>query len=144
MPDASHDFRTKYALGLVGTPWSPGGRELNVGVDCWGLVRHVYAVCLGITLPAYPNVDPTRTDELVRRMEEGVRTEWTELDEPEDWVGVGLSSGRLVHHVGVWLAGGVLHAVPSTGVVYQTTNGLRMAGLRCIQFWKHDRHPSHQ
>jgi cell wall-associated NlpC family hydrolase len=41
-----------WSASFVGVPWAEKGRTRD-GVDCWGLVRLVYAVQLGIELPSY-------------------------------------------------------------------------------------------
>lgn len=40
----------------VGIPWNPVGRNEDVGLDCWGLVRLFYENEMGISLPAYSNI----------------------------------------------------------------------------------------
>jgi cell wall-associated NlpC family hydrolase len=41
-----------WAAGYVGLPFLEHGRS-RAGVDCWGLVRLVYAERLGVALPSY-------------------------------------------------------------------------------------------
>src|SRR5512145_1019442 len=40
-----------YALGLVGAAYRLGGETPDDGLDCSGLVRHVYREVAGLTLP---------------------------------------------------------------------------------------------
>lgn len=40
-----------YALSLIGTPYRFGGTSPETGVDCSGLVRHVYAETAELRLP---------------------------------------------------------------------------------------------
>ena len=40
----------------IGIPWLMGGRDENVGLDCWGWVRYYYEDCLGIILPTYDGI----------------------------------------------------------------------------------------
>lgn len=125
------------ALLLVGTPWKSGGREVGHGLDCWGLLRLVYSSFLGVSLPSYPGLDPLSSQavrEALRAEERG----WRELEEAEEWAAVGMATGRRVHHVGVWIQGAVLHALPGVGVVHQSPVSLRGGGLAIKQFWAHD------
>jgi len=46
-----------WADRYVGLPFLKGGRD-RTGVDCWGLVRLVWAECCGIVLPRYDSGDP--------------------------------------------------------------------------------------
>lgn len=40
---------------LLGTPYSRGGTSLDTGLDCWGLVHHLYAQ-IGLDVPIDPYV----------------------------------------------------------------------------------------
>ena len=41
-----------WSAAYVGLPWAEKGRD-RAGLDCWGLVRLVYANALLIELPSY-------------------------------------------------------------------------------------------
>jgi cell wall-associated NlpC family hydrolase len=46
-----------WAASWVGLPFVPKGRDPLVGLDCWGLVRAVYAQRYGIALPLWDDYD---------------------------------------------------------------------------------------
>lgn len=126
-----------YALNLVGTQWKPGGRDLRDGFDCYGLVHHVYDVCLGIQLPSHPvhYKDFERIQECIQG-ETGHEGNWQEVPSPATWDVTGMSSSkRFVHHVGIWIDGAILHAVPDTGVVCQSLTSLRANGIHPRHYW---------
>lgn len=55
---------TGWASAYVGIPYVPGGRTRE-GLDCWGLLRLVYAEELGVALPSYRDApDPAERAEL--------------------------------------------------------------------------------
>lgn len=45
----------------VGIPWNPVGRDVESGLDCWGLVRLFYQQEMGISLPSYSNISAEET-----------------------------------------------------------------------------------
>lgn len=129
------DWVRKY----LGTPWELGA----VGpakFDCWGLLRDVYRLQLGIDLPAHQiELDSIGSayGEFVKATNSG--TLWAETQQPRHLDAVALGVGRKVHHVGVFLAvdgGLVLHcAKPVT--VATPLNRLPLLGYRLIKFYRH-------
>ena len=90
----------------VGLPFAPRGRDLerDGGLDCWGLVRHVYARELGLTLPSFHTdyADPTvagQIDPLV--VAEAARWRAVSPGEERALDVVVLRRGRWRAHVGV-------------------------------------------
>lgn len=66
-----------WAADYVGIPWRPFGRD-RAGVDCWGLLRLVYAERFGIALPSYAGdyadpADRPAVEQLIGRHREGWR-----------------------------------------------------------------------
>lgn len=124
-----------YLSQLVGIPFAPGGRG-DGPVDCWGLVQRVFRDVHGIALPDYPGIAPDDLRGIAQAFHHEVAS-WINLEQPEPWCALTISAGALVHHVGIWTpCFKVLHAVPKTGVVCQTTHSLQTNGLRVTGFYK--------
>jgi len=122
---------------LVGTPFVFGGMDPVTGLDCWGLFKHYYSEYLGIDVTYDYGIPDGVTNRIVRAFAyaTGHSGDWEALDEPEDSAAVALSIGNKVHHVGVWLSGGCLHAAKS-GVVFNTLEQLRRNGFNTIEFYR--------
>jgi lipoprotein Spr len=89
-------------------PYKFGGRD-EYGVDCYGLVKLVYAEQYGIELPDW------LTDEMsVSEKSGAINTaigsgDWEEIEEPVDGCFVVCYRNRAAHHLGLYYGGGVLH-----------------------------------
>jgi cell wall-associated NlpC family hydrolase len=92
-----------YALGLLGVRYRLGGNAPETGLDCSGLVRHVFQQVTGITLP--------RTAREMSRVGDHVAAH--EL-EPGDLVF--FNTRRFAFsHVGIYLGGNRFVHAPATG-----------------------------
>lgn len=91
------------ALALLGVPYKYGGNSPEKGFDCSGLVGHVFAAALGITLP--------RRAEQISRLGQGIAKE--EL-KPGDLVFFNTLK-RTFSHVGIYLGGQRFIHAPSRG-----------------------------
>ncbi len=86
------------ALTLLGVPYRFGGDDPARGLDCSGLVRHVFRVSAGLDLPR-------RSEEIARAGADVPRTGlqagdlvfFDTLDRPYSHVGIYLGDGRFVH-----------------------------------------------
>jgi cell wall-associated NlpC family hydrolase len=92
-----------YALGLLGVRYRFGGESPDSGLDCSGLVRHVFQQVTGVTLP--------RTAKEMSRVGDGVGRH--EL-EPGDLVF--FNTRRMpFSHVGIYLGGNRFVHAPASG-----------------------------
>lgn len=122
----------------VGLPFADGGRDLS-GVDCWGLVRLVYAREIGIDLPAYGEISAADLLRVAHAMRAGALSDhWRAVAAPGAFDVVLMrasTGGQMVVHVGVMAdSRRVLHAEPAAGsalvpVDHYTIRG-RIAGYR--------------
>lgn len=113
-----------------------GGRLPETGLDCWGLVRQVYADRYNVELPAYPNEWFSLIHDVATCPESAG---WREVTEPQEGDAVALGKLKL-HHVGVFLRSplpSVLHTTEKTGVCVQQVSRLRLLGWANIKFYRH-------
>ena len=93
---------------LIGAPYrlGEGGGE---GMDCWGLVRHVMAL-RGTPLPSYPR--PQAESGIARKVLQSFsafRDRVEQVEHPQEWDMVTVHRGRVACHIGIMVAGRVLH-----------------------------------
>lgn len=130
----------------VGKPWRVGARGPEA-FDCFGLVWHVYKHHFGIELPTFAEVnnpDVRAVMAAISKEEQG--PDWQRIKIPVDGCAVGLSTTRLFHHVGVYLAidgGHLLHALDKSNVILTPILRLQREGWQRVEFFKHKRHGAH-
>lgn len=92
-----------WAVAYVGLPFVVHGRDRASGVDCWGLVRLVYADRYGIELPSWADgyLDLSDRDGIGAALA-AERQVWQAVDRPAEGDVVLMRAGTLPH-VGVWL-----------------------------------------
>lgn len=91
------------ALTLLGVNYKFGGNSPDVGLDCSGLVRHVFSEAIGVVLPR-------RSEEISRN---GAPVDQTEL-KPGDLVFFN-TLRRAFSHVGIYIGNGQFVHAPSSG-----------------------------
>jgi cell wall-associated NlpC family hydrolase len=96
------------ASKLIGTPYKFGGKEPHTGMDCSGLVAHVYQ-SVGITLPRNAAEIGKIGKEISR-----------EALQPGDLVFFKTRQHRL-SHVGIYIGDGHFLHAPSEGATVKTT-----------------------
>lgn len=115
---------------LIGVPYVNGGRSLDKGLDCWGLVREYYRR-EGMDLPEIL-IDAENTDAVMRTVDD-TKARWQELSGPE--IGcvilMRLIGNPLPSHCGVYLGyGDFIHAIaPAVQVDRLSRWGPRVVGF---------------
>lgn len=111
----------------VGIPYEDHGRDILVGLDCWGLVMEVYRNELGVKLPSYSDRYVTAADrELIARIMQGDAAKWTRVPgRPVAFDLVLMEMAGWASHVGLVVTEGwMLHSPgPHASVVEQYTSG---------------------
>lgn len=98
----------------IGIPFKTNGRDRD-GMDCYGLITAVFKDQQGVDLPDWHVADDT-TYTVMKTIDKGLHIELDakrahEVDEPEDMDILVLSRMGVAYHVGIYIAGGVLHTV---------------------------------
>jgi len=114
--------RRPWIESYVGLPWRPRGRDRG-GVDCWGLVRLVYAEQLGIALPLWDTIGPDDRIDATRTIRrETAGRQWQEIPPTEarllDFV---VMRGAPLH-IGLMASGGGAHT-PRAAVLHIMDGG---------------------
>lgn len=110
---ASHPQAATVAKRYLGVRYVWGGSSPSGGFDCSGLVYYSYAQ-IGISLP--------RTSRAQFRFGQFIPPARTDLLDPGDLVFFGYGGDpNQVHHVGMYVGGGVFIHAPSTGDVVKFT-----------------------
>lgn len=114
---------------LVGTPFMNGGRDVKIGLDCWGLVIEVYkrygSPCPDFTVDsfAFKAIDALANQETETKI-------WEEVHNPhegdEPLVVLMRMHPRLITHAGVFVGGNrIIHTTKSTNAVISRVNVLK-------------------
>jgi cell wall-associated NlpC family hydrolase len=110
----------------IGIPYVVGGRDFD-GVDCYGLVKLVYAMEYSETLPDWLT-DQMDMREKAKSIESAVTSgEFTAVENPKDGDFVICYRAKAAHHLGLYYAGSVLHAYEGNGVVFEPVDRFRRA-----------------
>lgn len=114
-------------LALLGKPYVLHGTDPAVGFDCWTLVEYVRRECFGLAtplargdafeLPENKFVALNRALSVIGAAQDCGAWQRVETGAPGDVVGLSLSERIPLHHVGVLLPQGVLHAWAGVGRV---------------------------
>lgn len=121
-----------WAEQYIGRPWVNGAQGPEA-FDCWGFVRFVFAAERGIALPVL-DVDADRPLAIRHAIAgEQLGEQWQPVvGVPDDWDVCLLSQARHPDHVGLWVAGQLLHCIRGSGVVYQSPTSLQRTGWNVV------------
>lgn len=119
-----------WSAAYVGLPFKEKGRDRG-GVDCWGLVRLVYAGELGVELPGYDEgyASLAERDEIAGLMDvERSRPVWRLVNAATEFDVLVFRLGRLGTHVGIGCGGRrMLHVPVDAGACLEDFSGPRYA-----------------
>ena len=129
--DDSENIANKY----IGKPWVSGGRGPHV-FDCFGLVKYVLREDFGIEIDeeylihGKDIIGRTKAFELASKS-----GKWVHEKVPFDGCAVALSQGTKIHHAGIWVEGGCLHAVDGACVIHSDLLSLKINQYNRIEFY---------
>jgi len=71
----------------VGTPFAEKGRDIESGVDCWGLVSNIWKKEYGIHVPSYNEKydDLSQNERLKQAIKQGIADEWIRIEDDSDY-----------------------------------------------------------
>lgn len=135
-----------WANKYVGLKYVAGGRTASEGLDCWGLVHHVYKHEYGIQLPTYPGIAEESLGVIVTHIQTEIKDNWIEVLTPIDGCAIGMSQGSVLHHVGLyaetpWMDV-IIHNWRIQGVICDTFRRLRFKGFKTFKFYVHKLWPT--
>lgn len=116
----------------VGMPYENGSYGPYT-YNCWGLLVHIQHRYFKVEMPM---VNIEQSAECALMFKDKVRSgEWTLVDSPIQGDAV-LLRGGMAPHVGVFVNGGVLHALEDVGVVWTEINKLRYIGFSSAKYYR--------
>ena len=135
------DWAGKY----IGIPYEEYGRT-QLGADCWGLVRMIWAEQAGLDLPEH-TIDP-RSGETVASTIESHLGPWNVINPGEELqfdavlmtgcYGKGFGMRRATMHVGLVLRPGIMiHSTSNTGAAVIERYRERLIGHDIVGFYRH-------
>lgn len=130
---------THWAAPLIGRPYLRGAAGPDA-FDCWGLVRHVFALRYGIAMPVVAVDSGDDQADVIRAAAQASGWRPADAGTPQDG-DIALMRGPLGRHVGVLvLADGhlrLLHSVERVGVCMQALADVRAAGFSRPNLWRY-------
>lgn len=130
-----------WAAALIGRPYRERGHGPDA-FDCWGLLQFAWRMRLGIDVPDVRLRSAQLFRDVIRAGNcHANGLEAIEIAAPQELDAVYMTSRRLPHHVGLWVApgavdGGVLHAIEDAGVVFQRRADLAVHGFTIVKFMR--------
>ena len=120
----------------IGKPWRSGARGPDE-FDCWGLMIHGLTNEFGMNIDEEYYIHGKDTYNVTRAYEKAVKSKfWVKESDPKDGYAVALSKGTKIHHSGIWMENGCLHATDGNHVVHNSLSQLKRNGYTRIEFYK--------
>jgi cell wall-associated NlpC family hydrolase len=115
----------------IGEPWTP------VENNCWTFARRVWRerFSLDVALLDVNGLDRRSSVQAFRDSSE--LGQWAAVLHPADGDAVLMGKSSRPSHVGIYVAGRVLHCLEKAGVVYQDVTSLNASGLRVLGYYRH-------
>ena len=129
---------------LVGGKFVSGGRSVQAGMDCWGLVMEVYRR-YGAVVPDF-SVGAFDYAIINALMDEAVGSSvWEKVDRPYDkdapLVVLMRMHPKLITHAGLYVGGNrIIHTMKMTGVILSRIDGLKS---RITGYYRYDKNNQH-
>ena len=121
----------------IGLEWESGGRGPEK-FDCWGLVLHILKNEYGVLINEKEyNIDAYDTKSVSRAYEHAINCHnWQKVETPRDGDVVALSKNKRIHHAGIYVQNGCLHAMDHNNVIFNPINRLKFDGWNRIEFYR--------
>lgn len=110
---------------LIGTPWQEGAVGPDA-YDCWAAAGMIEERFFGRSLPG---LGRNRRGSITR-----ARASWVRTQVPSEGDVVEMRRMGRANHVGVWIAGGILHCQRGAGMVYDRPDAIRAMGWQ-MRIW---------
>lgn len=111
----------------VGIPFMEKGRDFSTGVDCWGLVQHIYKCEYGVQLPDYTDLYADTKDRAIGGViNENLAQSWEPVQEPQRGDIIILRLMGQPFHVGVVIDNtSFIHCENGVGTVIESYKGMK-------------------
>ena len=129
----------KWVSEYIGKKYEFGGRGPDA-FDCWGLVMDVFKR-RGIDLPDW-TADSDTTRAIVNAVTDFTKTAVVKnyalkVDSPQDYDIALVKRSRDAHHVGVYVAGGILHATRGcAAIVHNRLTDFAACGTGTVEWYR--------
>lgn len=153
-------------MKYIGMPWIAYTNGPD-SYDCWGLVQHCLYKYYGVEVPRYAEVvtDDFTSNPINKKFslnkhgqlerndggnltlstifdsvvdKEIASCAWSIIKDPVDGAVVIMARDTMFYHVGIYVAGGVLHSRDGCGVSLESTTKLGHMGFKRIRFYIHN------
>lgn len=108
---------------LIGVPFKDKGRDINSGLDCWGLAQVIFAR-YDIILPDY--LISCHDSNAFNTLAEQSRPQWIKLDTPQEPCIIAIKfNTNVINHVGVYIGDNkFMHTREKTGALIEDVNSI--------------------